>query len=359
MNLNKLAIVGLGLIGASLAKSIKHSLPNIQIAAFDFPEIAQTALADRTIDIKLESLHEALKYDLIFLALPTHKSLEVFCSLAPQLNRNQVISDLCSVKGIFEEHWIKMKSIGTYIGAHPMTGKEKGGYQNSDNLLFENSIYIISEKCKNCDSINEYTNLIRSIGARVTFLDPYLHDKIVSRVSHLPQLLAVLLVNQTAATKNGVQFIDFAAGGFRDMTRIASSDFSVWESILKYNSHEILEAIDSFSSELEVIKKHLINDNPSAIGELFTAARKLRNETPINSKGFLDPLFDISVFLKDEPGMISKISTVLFQNNINIKDIELLKIREGSGGNFKLYFDSKSEALRAKNILESVGFKTF
>lgn len=358
MRTNRLAIIGLGLIGASLAKSLKHISPSIHISAFDFPEILDIALADKTIDKKLDSIQAALDYEIIFLALPIDKSLEVFKTLSPLLKPHHIISDLCSVKGVFADEWRKMKSEGIYIGAHPMSGKEKSGYQNSDNLLFENSIYIISEHCKKYNALNGYIDLIKSTGARVTFLDPYLHDKIVAKVSHLPQLLSVLLVNQTAPTADGIQYTDFAAGGFRDMTRIASSDFKVWESVLKYNDKEILSAIDSFMNDLIKLKKNITDADSTSTGELFNIARTLRDETPINNKGFLDPLFDISVFLKDEPGMISKISTVLFENNINIKDIELLKIREGSGGNFKLYFESKSEANRARIILEGIGFKT-
>ncbi|MCK7517549.1 MAG: ACT domain-containing protein [Ignavibacteriales bacterium] len=81
-----------------------------------------------------------------------------------------------------------------------------------------------------------------------------------------------------------------------------------------------------------------------------------RNEIPINTKGFIDPLYDITVFVKDEPGMISKISTILFENNINIKDIELLKIREGTGGNFKFYFESENDAAKAKLLIITAGF---
>ena len=358
MRTNRIAIVGLGLIGASLAKSFKHNMPNTEIAAFDYPQILDFALHEKTIDKALSNYKAALDYEIIFLALPIDHSLKVFKELLPLLKKNQVISDLCSVKGIFADEWKKIDSGGIYIGAHPMTGKEKGGYKNSDNLLFENSTFIISEESKKYDALAEYANLIKIIGAKITFLDPYLHDEIVAKVSHLPQLLSVILVNQAAIKKNGIQFIDFVAGGFRDMTRIASSDFNIWESILKYNKGEILKSIDFFQADLNEIKSLVANEKLELLGELFNKARALRDETPINNKGFLDPLFDITVFIKDEPGMISKISTILFENRINIKDIELLKIREGTGGNFKLYFDSISEAEKAKKILESIGFKT-
>ena len=358
MKIKRLAIIGLGLIGASLAKAIKHIVPATEIAAFDYPDILEQAVSDKTIDVTLQSYNDALEYDLIFLALPIERSIEAFKELSPLLKSNQTISDLCSVKGIFADEWKTLKSKGSYIGAHPMAGKEKGGYKNSDSLLFENSTFIISEESKKYAALAEYAELIKSIGARITFLDPYLHDEIVAKVSHLPQLLSVILVNQAAIKKNGIQFIDFAAGGFRDMTRIASSDFNIWESILEYNKGEILKSLDSFQEDLNKIKSLVANEKSELLGDLFDKARALRDETPINNKGFLDPLFDITVFIKDEPGMISKISTVLFENRINIKDIELLKIREGTGGNFKLYFESISEAERAKKILEVIGFKT-
>jgi prephenate dehydrogenase len=358
MKIKRLAIIGLGLIGASLAKAIKHIVPATEIAAFDYTDILEQAVSDKTIDVTLQSYNDALEYDLIFLALPIERSIEAFKELSPLQKSNQTISDLCSVKGIFADEWKTLKSKGSYIGAHPMTGKEKGGYKNSDSLLFENSTFIISEESKKYTALAEYVELIKSIGARITFLNPYLHDEIVAKVSHLPQLLSVILVNQAAIKKNGIQFIDFAAGGFRDMTRIASSDFIIWESILKYNKGEILKSLDSFQEDLNKIKSLVANEKSELLEDLFDNARALRDETPINNKGFLDPLFDITVFIKDEPGMISKISTVLFENRINIKDIELLKIREGTGGNFKLYFESISEAERAKKILEGIGFKT-
>ncbi len=85
-----------------------------------------------------------------------------------------------------------------------MTGKERSGYDNSDSLLFENSIFIICSENNSSTLFNEYLNLVRLIGARITLIDPYLHDKIVSRVSHLPQLLSVLLVNQASAKRRGI-----------------------------------------------------------------------------------------------------------------------------------------------------------
>jgi prephenate dehydrogenase len=358
MPIKKIAIIGLGLIGGSLAKAVKHSKPEIEIAAFDYPEILELAFKEKNIDYLLQSVDESLDYEFIFICLPIEVSIKIFQQLSPKLKPKQIISDLCSVKGVFAQHWSTLNSNGVYIGAHPMAGKEKGGYKNSDSLLFENSVYIISNQTKNSDLISDYTEVINATGARVTFLDPFLHDKIVSKVSHLPQLLSVLLVNQAAANENGVQFLDFGAGGFRDMTRIAASDFEIWKSIIKNNKSEIIQSLSNFKNGLEHFISFINNDDYDSLKKEFIKARTSREEIPFSNKGFLSPLFDITIFVSDQPGMILKFSSVLYENNINIKDLELLKIREGSGGNFKLYFETESDAIKAKSLLEQAGFKT-
>ncbi len=357
MPIDKIAIIGLGLIGGSLAKAIKHSNPEIKVAAFDFPDVLETASKEKIIDISLTKFEESLQHELIFLCLPIKESLNIFEQLSPQLKPNQIISDLCSVKGIFAETWRKFNSNGVYIGAHPMAGKEKGGYKNSDSLLFENSVFIISDECKNSTALKHYTEIIKLTGARITFLNSFLHDKIVSKVSHLPQLLAVLLVNEVAKNENGVQFLDFGAGGFRDMTRIATSDFKIWQSIIKNNKSEIIKSLFSFKEGVDKYISLIENENYDLLSTEFSKARTSREEIPFNNKGFLSPLFDITIFVEDKPGMILKFSSILSEHNINIKDLELLKIREGSGGNFKLYFEKEVDAAKAKALLEQAGFK--
>ena len=117
-----------------------------------------------------------------------------------------------------------------------------------------------------------------------------------------------------------------------------------------------MDSLNSFAKATISLHNLLKENKFDEIEKLFTRARFERNEIPINTKGFIDPLYDITVFVKDELGMISKISTVLFNNHINIKDIELLKIREGTGGNFKFYFESFADAEKAKTLIEKIGF---
>lgn len=356
MIISRIAIIGLGLIGGSFAKAIKHSDASIFISAYDKPDILNIALNEKVIDEGLKSINDSLNSDLIILALPIEQSLKVFKELSPRLKPNQIISDLCSVKGIFADEWKLISSAGRYFGAHPMTGKEKSGYDNSDLLLYENSVFIICSENENDEILNSYIDFIKLTGARIVLLDAHLHDRIIANVSHLPQLLSVLLMNQADNTMENVNLLDFAAGGFRDMTRIASSDFKIWESIIQYNKVDILKSLNSFQDQIFILQKLIEDEDYKSIENQFERARLARNEIPINTKGFIDRLFEITVFVKDEPGMISKISTILFKNSINIKDIELLKIREGTGGNFKFYFVSESDADKAKLLIVKAGF---
>lgn len=346
------------MIGGSIAKAMKNFSSLYQINAFDNHDILERAFRLNVIDKKLQSINEALDSDLIFICLPVDASITAFEKLADKIRDNQIITDVCSVKTVFQEIWDKEKRNGYYIGGHPMTGKEKSGFDNSDPLLFENCVYILNESAKEIPSIDSFTEIIHQLGARITFLSPKVHDIIVASVSHLPQLVSVSLINSANFKESALNFFDYAAGGFRDMTRIASSEFNVWEPIIRNNGKNIIQAIDNFIIDLEQIKNSILREDIETLAFKFESARIKRDEIPKSNKGFINQIFDVFVYVKDEPGVISRISTALFESNINIKDIELLKIREGSGGTFRLAFESANDADKAKTVIEEMGFST-
>lgn len=358
MKIEKISIIGLGLIGGSIAKAIKNFSSHHQIKAFDNPDILEKAFRLNVIDKKLLAVEEALDSDLIFICLPVNASITTFEELASRIQPDQIITDVCSVKTVFQEIWDKKKHNGFYIGGHPMTGKEKGGFDNSDPLLFENCVYILNDSAKEFPVIDSFTEIIHQIGARITFLNPKVHDIIVASVSHLPQLVSVSLINSANFKESTLNFFDYAAGGFRDMTRIASSDFNIWEPVIRENKKNIIQAIDNFIIDLEQIKKSIAKEDYETLTHKFESARVKRDEIPKSNKGFINQIYDVFVFVKDEPGVISKISTALFENNINIKDIELLKIREGSGGTFRIAFESENDTSIAKTLIEAMGYLT-
>jgi prephenate dehydrogenase len=353
-----ISIIGLGLIGGSIAKALKASGTYISISAFDKnKEPIKKALKEKVIDEELSSLDLITDSDMIFICLPADESLKIFASIIPKLSNRHIISDVCGVKSAFEEKWIDFRSDAHYIGGHPMTGKEVGGYENSDAHLFKNTIYIISELAKKCSKINEFLDFVMLIGAKPLFLDPHLHDKIVARVSHLPQLLAVALVHSVGNNEEGINFLDYAAGGFRDLTRISSSPFTSWESILRINREEIINAIEILYDNLHKIEDNLACDNIDSIGKLFHQARVKREKITKDSKGFLNPLHDVYLELEDKPGTLKKVINLIFDHGINLKDIELQKFIDKYGGVFKLSFETKQDARKIKTLLIQAGYK--
>ena len=238
MDIKSISFIGLGLIGGSLAKAIKKAHPEIELSAYDKNETLTLAFDDGIISKKLGTPEEATRSEIILLCLPVNDALKVFPRIIPLLKENQILTDTCSIKIPFEKEWKENRSKGVYIGGHPMTGKEKSGYANSDYMLFENSVYIITQNETQNPKVKELYDLLEIIGSRITFLTPELHDNIVAEVSHLPQLVSVALVNAITQQENQ-NSLSYAAGGFRDMTRIASSLFEMWQPILIQNKEKI------------------------------------------------------------------------------------------------------------------------
>ncbi len=348
----KISIIGLGLIGGSLAKAIKHSIPTINISAFDRPDVLTKAKFENVIDIAQKNIEESAESDIIFLAMPTNLSLEYLELLAPVVSEKTMITDVSGVKSVFYAKWNNIEHKGLFVGGHPMTGIEKSGFENSDALLFENSVYVLTGAPED-SRIEPLILLLKSIGARIVLLSPQEHDKIVASVSHLPQLIAVSLINSLTSEKD----VTLAAGGFRDLTRIASSPFQIWKPVIQNNKKEILDSLDRMEFEINKIKNAIIKDDNITLQELFDKAASVREAIPKNSKGFIHPLHDLFIYVNDEPGVLAKLTSALFDVGINIKDIELLKIREGTGGTFRVSFENTEEMATASIIIKKIGFK--
>ena len=244
-----------------------------------------------------------------------------------------------------------------FMGGHPMTGSEGRGIENADTLLFENSVYILTPQQNIPDAITRNLgNLLESIGAKVLFIDPATHDKVAAGISHLPQILAVSLVNLISNyEQDSPLFLKLAAGGFRDMTRIASSPYDIWKDILNTNHEKLAEFIDEFITVLRTNQKHL---NDDVLSKAFQEAAHHRLSIPRDTKGFLRPHYDLSIRVEDKPGVIAEISTALAAEHINIKDIEVLKVREGDSGTIRISLETPEDREQAQIILKKIGYSS-
>lgn len=362
-----ITIIGVGLIGGSLGLAWKKYVPGIHITGCDLPQVLDEAQALGVIDVaEPEPAAAVAKADIVVVAVPLGAVSEVFTLIAPHLRAGTIVTDVGSVKSPVVAIARDTLSRDTpFIGGHPMAGSEKGGVAHANALLFENATYVLCPP----DGMNAGTfladfgtfiGLVASTGARLLTLDADRHDRIAAAVSHLPQLLAVTLMNDAAGLNaEDDAFLRLAAGGFRDMTRIASSPFDIWRDILAANKAPVISALDRFSVALRDLREAVTTGDLDEIAGRFENARRVRDTIPKNTKGFLHPLADVHVYADDRPGVLHAITGTLLETGLNIKDIELLKIREGMGGAFRMSFADESDASRAVEALMQAGFTAY
>ncbi len=352
----EVAIVGVGLIGGSLALGLKHSGRVERVVGVSSPKTIADATSMGVIDGggSYDELPSLIRNaGVIILCAPIATIIELIPAAIDAACPGAVVTDVGSTKGEIVRAAESAARPGvTFIGGHPMAGSEHSGVGASDPFLFQNAIYVVTPTAGTPDAlVGSFADGLADLGARVLRLDPETHDRVAAGVSHLPQLLSLALVEFVGArNEDEAAHLQMAAGGFRDMTRIASSPYRMWRDILATNGPEIHEAMDEFRSYLDAVDRDVGNSESH-----FERANRTRNAIPKDAKGFLTPLCDVLVRLEDRPGMLALMTGALADEGVNVKDIELLKIREGEGGTIRLAFADANDANRAVELLAGVG----
>jgi len=354
-----ITVIGVGLIGGSLGLAFKRKIPGIAVTGVDAPRVLDEALEAGVIDHAIPSSDCASAVqasDLVFLCTPIGEIIRLLPEVAAHVKSGTLVTDVGSTKRLIVETADRLFERNRYfIGGHPMAGGEGRGVRWADPFLFENAVYVFTpSRPLPSEVMKELGNTIENIGAKILFLSPSMHDQVAAAVSHLPQLLAITLMNLVADhQKDSPHFLRLAAGGFRDMTRIASSPYETWESVIETNRSEILAFMDEFIQHLERMKRHVTDGD---LKEQFQNSARHRLSIPRDTKGFLKPHHDLLVRVEDKPGVIASISGTLAGAGINIKDIEILKVREGDAGTLRLSFETPEARTEAKSALEKIGF---
>lgn len=377
--MNRIALIGTGLIGGSIGLALRQRRPDTEIVAADASgdEAALALARGACTRVAATAAEAASGADLVVVAVPTGAVEGVLREIAPVLASGAVVTDVASVKGpIARAAGEILPPEAVFVGGHPMAGAERGGMAHADALLFENAVYVLTPSARDgkrakgqgASSAAPEANtplpsspiprallsLIEAAGARAVVMDADRHDAVVASVSHLPQLLAVSLVQHAAET--GDDALALAAGGFRDMTRIASSPFGMWGDILTANRDAVLGALDAFARGVGDLRDAVRAGDTDAIRTAFEAASGVRDAIPSHSKGFLAPLAEVTLWAEDRVGFLAGVTGALSDAGLNIKDMELLRVREGEGGAFRLAFadgataDAAIEVLRARGL---------
>ncbi|AIS52261.1 prephenate dehydrogenase TyrA [Thermoanaerobacter kivui] len=271
-------IVGLGLIGGSLAKALSK-YTDIKVMAVDINENSlHKALEEGVISYGVTDLDFQVDADLVFICTPVGKVVEKAKNILPYLKKGCIVTDVGSTKKVIMEEVQKfLPDEIFFIGGHPMAGTEKAGYDNADADLFVNSNYLLTpfDNVKE-DVLDLFINeVIIKIGAKPVIMDYNKHDAIVGIISHVPHILSATLTN--FAHDKCSEAFKYAAGGFKDTTRIALSQTEIWKDIICTNKEVILELLKNYREVLSDFICYLENDDIDTIQKFLEDARKYRN----------------------------------------------------------------------------------
>lgn len=354
--------ISLGLIGGSIARAIREQYKDAVIYAYNrTKESIEQAEADGVINKGLE-LDDPLwsECDLLFLCAPVQVNTKILDTLLPLLSEDCLITDVGSVKGSIHSY-IEEKNLGSrFIGGHPMAGSERVGYINSKALLLQNAYYILTPgEGVATEKIDMYRDLVKTIGALPIILDYKQHDFATAAVSHLPHVIAASLVSLVKDNDNEDGLMKMiAAGGFKDITRIASASPTMWEQICMTNTENIQILLDKYIQALTKIQNTLTEKNSEEIYQFFDQARIYRDSLPNHSAGPIKKHFQLLVDIADEPGALASIATILALNAISIKNIGITHNREYEGGILRIEFYDQDNVDKANQILSAKGYAT-
>jgi prephenate dehydrogenase len=284
----RIAIIGMGLIGSSLgmalraADSKKDPMGELEVVGYD-ANTANTkeARGRLAIDKVANTVAEAVAgAHLVVLAVPAQAMRTALQSIAPHLSAGTVVTDVTSTKAMVSE-WARelLPAANSFIGGHPMAGREKSGPKAATSDLFKDAVYCLCPtNTTPGPAINLCEALVERIGAKVYFIDPVEHDAYVAGISHLPFVLAATIVKTTVGTAAGREMGALAATGFRDMTRLASGDVTMHRDIVMTNRDALARWIDDTTAELNNLKEKITAGDEAAITQFFADAHKLREE---------------------------------------------------------------------------------
>ena len=360
MTESTIGFIGLGLIGGSIARGLKRADKNLTIMAYmRSRDKLEQAKKDGIVDVILDGIDASLSQcDMIFLCTPVEFNASYLKKIRPFLKPGAILTDVGSTKTNIHKLVTELDMEDVFVGGHPMAGSEKTGYENSTDHLLENAYYIISPTSKNTpEQIERMKQAALALRAIPLVLNYEEHDFSVAAISHLPHLIAsslVKLVKDNDGANGTMKRI--AAGGFKDITRIASSSPIMWEQICMTNTDNLKVLMKRYIESLETIYEDLDTHNGQAIYDLFDESGKYRDTFSSMKRGPVAPHHSFSVDVVDEPGSIAILSAILASRGINVKNIGINNARDYGEGALRIEFYSEEKKLEAAELLKRYNY---
>jgi prephenate dehydrogenase len=346
----RVEIVGTGLIGASIGLSLRAGGWWVTGRDKD-PERAGEALELGAID----EVGEDTGAEIVFVATPLESVADEATSLLADPRRpGPIVTDVAGVKS----RVARSIEDPRFVGGHPMAGSEQVGVDGASSELFLGATWVLTPT-ENTDpgAFTALRGVVGAMGAEVVALSPEQHDLLVAVVSHVPHLTAATLMNLAERrSEQHAALLRLAAGGFRDMTRVAAGQPAIWPDVCAANSAAIVETLDALVSDLTDMRERVANCDRTSIFLTLENAARARRSLP---KGAVRPerLAELRVPVPDRPGVLAEITTLAGDMGVNIYDLEIAHSTEGDRGVLVLVVDAGQED-RLSEVLSSRGYRS-
>lgn len=274
----RVGIVGLGLMGGSLALALRRAWPSMLVVGVDRNDVIEEAQRRHAIDVAADDLGMLSDVELVVLAAPVRQNLDVLTSLPDILDRPVVVTDVGSTKRAFMDAARGIPGHITVIGGHPLAGAAAGGLRHASPAIFEGRPWLLvddeaRDEATRLEARHRLERIVSGVGSKPRSVTADEHDQLVAWLSHLPQLVASTLLD-AIGKQVGAEGLALAGRGLRDTTRLAASPFGVWADIVATNRDYIDLALDDFEQRLAQLRRSL--DDDEALEQVFTRASAWR-----------------------------------------------------------------------------------
>jgi len=355
--IEKVLIVGLGLIGGSIAKAIKKYYPQIMVVGVDLDgRSIGLALSDGVLDGQISDMSYSGYFDLTFLCSPVMNVVASAKKYVSYSCRGGIITDVGSAKEAIVKTLDYLNDEGyNFIGGHPMAGSEKWGYENSTDNLFYGCYYVLTPTSKTDTSAYlKLYEFISGLGARVVTLEVSEHDYAVAITSHLPQIISTSLVRlamEQSKSEGSLRLL--AAGGFKDLTRIASGNPEIWKQILIENSSLVRRALELYIKQLSELGEKVSKRDEKGILDYLISSRNFREEI-IEASTQKEEITTMKVKVMNKPGELGRILGKIGSKGINIEDIEIIHHPEEGYGIMSIMVSGTADFKKARALMKSL-----
>ena len=351
-----IVVAGVGLLGGSIALGARQRFVADRVVGLDPDgEALEVASFHGVIDeARLAPGPWLADADLVVLAAPTGSLTRLARDLAPFLGPDAIVTDVGSVKGDVAADLAEVPGL-RFVGGHPMAGSDRAGVANADAALLENAVWVLTPTdATDPGALERVRAFVEALGARPLTLAPDRHDRLVARVSHVPYLTALALTRLAGDDGDRDAAMLLAAGGFRDLTRVASGSPVMSRDMVRGNADAVRAALADLRAELDALEADL--DDREALLAHAEHAKRTRDGIPVVRRGVLPPRPEVVLAVRDQPGELARITAACGEAGVNLKEIEVLAIRE-AGGAVRLAFEDAAALETAVEALRAVGYE--